>query len=151
MKVYSTNNKVYILDKSKGEVRNFAPTNRTFTAGSVSASDSQFKGGSDLAIDGNIYVAANSTILKYNSGKKVDFNLGVSGLSDSAKLFTQNDFTNLYILDNGNKRLIIVNKTGALVRTITSDQFTELKDFAVDEKGKAVYILNGSELLQVKI
>ncbi len=151
IKTYSTNNKVYVLDKAKGEVRNFTTANRTFTAGNVSATDDQFKDGSDLAIDGNIYVASNGTILKYNSGKKVDFSLGVSGLSDSTKLFTQNDFTNLYILDSGNKRLIIVNKTGALVRTMTSDQFTELKDFAVDEKGKAVYILNGSELLQVKI
>lgn len=150
MKTYSTNNKVYVLDKSKGEVRNFATANRTFTTGTVSAADEQFKSGSDLAIDGSIYVATNGTILKYNSGKKQDFSVGIADLSNTTKLYTQNDFTNLYILDSGNKRIVILDKKGALVKTMTSDQFTELKDFAVDEKAKIIYILNGSELLQVK-
>ncbi len=150
MKTYATNNKVYVLDKSKGEIRNFTTANRTFTSGTVSAQDDQFKSGSDLAIDGNIYVATSGTILKYNSGKKQDYSPGISGLSSTTKLFTQNDFTNLYILDSGNKRVVILNKTGALVKTLTSDQFTELKDFTVDEKAKIIYILNGSELLSVK-
>lgn len=150
MKTYATNNRVYILDKSTGEVKNFNTGNRTFTAGTVSAKDDAFKNGSDLAIDGNIYVATGGTILKYNSGAKQEFNIGISGLSGTTKLFTQNDFANLYVLDSGNKRVIILGKTGALVKTLNSDKFTELKDLAVDEKARSIYVLNGSELLEVK-
>ena len=149
IKTYSTNNKVYVLDKGAGEVKSFATTGRSFGAPSTSVKDGDLKTASDLAIDGNIYIATNGTILKFNSGAKQDFSPAVSNLSGSTKLYTQVDYSNIYVLDSGNKKIIILNKEGGLVKNLTSDKFTEPKDFAVDEKSKTIYLLNGSELLKV--
>ena len=55
-----------------------------------------------------------------------------------------------YGYDAGNKRIIILDKKGGLVGTLLSGQFFGMKDFAVDEKTKTIYILNGSSLLKVK-
>lgn len=148
IKTYTTNNRVYLIDKNAGEVKSFPTTNRSFGSPSVSIKDDSVKNASDLAIDGNIYLATGGTIVKFNSGAKQEFSPAVSDLSSSTKLYTQNDYQNIYILDSGNKKIIIINKQGSLVKNLTSDRFTEPKDFAVDEANKTIYILNGSELLK---
>lgn len=150
IKTYSTNNKVYFIDKSSGTVKSLGTSGRGFNGIGTAVTDDSIKSSSDLAIDGNIYIATNGTILKFNSGKKQDFSPAVSGLSSSTKLYTQVDYKYLYVLDSGNKKLNILNKDGSLLKTVTSDKFTDLKDFAVDEKNSTVYILNGTELLKVK-
>ncbi len=148
IKTYTTNNRAYVLDKGAGEVKSFPTTGRSFSAPSVSVKDDALKSASSIAIDGNIYIATGGTILKYNSGAKQDFSPAVTNLSNTAQLYTQTDYTNIYILDKGNKKIIILRKDGTLVTNLTSDKFTEPKDFAVDEAAKTIYILNGSELLK---
>ena len=102
-----------------------------------------------MAIDGSIYFVSNGTIFKYNSGAKQDFNLGVSALSDNTKIYTENGMTNLYVLDPGNRRILILDKTGSVIQTLTSGQFNDLKDFSVDEKNKSIFVLNNNQLLRV--
>ena len=150
VKTYSTNNKIYFIDKSSGEVKSLGTSGRGFNSPGSSVKDDAIKNASDLAIDGNIYIATNGTILKFNSGKKQDFTPSVSGLSSTAKLYTQTDYQRLYILDSGNNKIIILNKDGSVYKNITSDKFNTLKDFTVDEKNSTIYILNGTELLKVK-
>jgi hypothetical protein len=151
IKTYSTNNKVYFIDKSSGQVKSLSTSGRGFNGLGTAVNDDAVKSASDLAIDGNIYIASGGTILKFNSGDKQDFSPAVSGLSNSTKLYTQTDFQRLYILDSGNKKLSILNKDGSLFKNITSDKFTDPKDFSVDEKNNIIYILNGTELLKVEI
>lgn len=143
------NGKAYILDRANKKVMKYTVGDSAISTPSASLSDiSEIANASDMTIDGNIYIAANGTITKYNSGAKQEFTLGVSSLSDSTKIYTENGFTNLYVLDPGNKRILILDKTGAVVQTLTSSQFNDLKDFTVDEKGKAIYILNNNQLLK---
>ena len=94
-------------------------------------------------------IATNGTILKYNSGVKVDFPIGISGMGDKTKIYTNADVTNLYVLDPTGKRIVILNKSGAIIQTLTSSQFNDLKDFAVDETSKIIYVLNNNQLLKV--
>lgn len=144
------NSKAYILDRGGKKVMKYSVSDTAISSPTASLSNiNEIGNASDMTIDGNIYIAEGGTILKFNSGAKQDFNLGVSGLSDSTKLYTENGFTNLYVLDPGNKRIFILNKTGAVVQTLTSGQFNDLKDFTVDEKGKAIYVLNNNQLLKV--
>ncbi len=152
MRLYPTNNRVYIIDRANRQVISFAATETAFSKPTVSISAvPELASASDLAIDGSIYIATGGTILKFNSGARQEFTPGVTSLSDTTKLYTQPDFTNLYVLDKGNKRVVILSKSGSLVKTITSDQFNDLKDFSVDEKGKTIYILNNTSLLSIGI
>lgn len=144
------NGKAYILDRGSKKVMRYTVSDTAISAPTTSLSDiSELGNASDMAIDGNIYIASSGAILKYNSGAKQEFNLGVSSLSDNTKIYTENGFTNLYVLDPGNRRILILDKTGAVVQTLTSGQFNDLKDFSVDEKSKIIYVLNNNQLLKV--
>ena len=45
--------------------------------------------------------------------------------------------------------VLVLSKKGSVIMTLTSPDFTDLKDFEVDEKNKTIFILNGSSLLKV--
>lgn len=150
MKTYSVNNRVYIADKSSGQIKSYATTGRTFGSQTTSVTDESIKSAADLAIDGNIYVLSGGTIHKFNSGAKQQFSPAITDFSDAGKLYTQTNYQYIYVLDPGAKRIVILDKDGNMVETLTSDQFTDMRDFAVDESTRTIYVLNGSELLKVK-
>ena len=146
------NNKAYLLDRAGKKVMKYTVGDSSFSQPTASLENvSEISKASDMAIDGNIYIAGNGTIVKYNSGTKQEFNLGLSNLPDNTKLYTENSFTNLYVLDPAGKRVVVLSKDGAVVRTLNSSRFNDLKDFYVDEKGKAVYVLNNNQLLKVSL
>ena len=98
------NNRAYLLDRGGKRVMRYTMGASNFSEPTVSISNiSEATSASDLAIDGSIYIAAGGTILKYNSGTKQDFNVGVSNLGNTTKLYTENGFTNLYVLDPAGK------------------------------------------------
>jgi hypothetical protein len=157
LRTYPVNSKVYVIDKSAKKITNFTMAPQGLSKPTVSVQDDRLGGATDLAIDGNIFVAlSDGNILKFQSGKQQDFNLSLSApLSNHVKLYTQNDFIYLYVLDRDNKQILVLNKTGAnagsLFATYISDQFTNLKDFTVDEKNKTIFVLDGTNLLKFSV
>lgn len=150
IKTYPTNNRVYVMDKAAGQVRSYTTTGRTFGGRVTSVTDDIIKTAADLAIDGNIYILSGGTIHKYNSGSKQPFSPAVTNFSDAGKIYTEINFQYIYVLDPGQKRIVVLNKDGGMIKTLTSDRFTDLRDFTVDEGSRTIYILNGSELLSAK-
>lgn len=148
---YPTNRRVYTIDKAGDRVVSFLTSDRAFSQPLASIQNvGDLAGASDLAIDGNIYILIGGSINKYNSGQPQDFRPSLpSPLSGAAQAYTESGYQNIYILDSDNKRVLILNKNGELVATLVSPEFTNLKDFAVDERGKAIFILNDSSLLKV--
>ncbi len=148
-KIYPTNSRAYLIDKSTKQIISFALTDKDITKPVISVNANELANASDLAIDGGIYVTTNGTILKYLSGAAVPFTPALpSKLSDSAKIYTQADFKNIYVLDPGNKRIIILDKKGALVSNLNNSQFSTAKDFSIDEKSKTIYLLADGQLLK---
>lgn len=157
LKAYPVNSKVYVIDRSAKKITNFAVAPQGITNPTVSVENDQLGIATDLAIDGNIFVMlSDGNILKFQSGKQLDFKLSLSSpLSTHVKLYTQNDFSYLYVLDRDNKQILVLKKTGdeagSVVATYISDQFNNLKDFTVDEKNKTIFVLNGNDLLKFSI
>ncbi len=144
------NGKAYLLDRAGRKVMKYTIGDSAISTPTASIVNvPEVANASDMAIDGNIYIASGGTILKYNTGEKQEFNVGVSNLPDNTKIYTENGFTNLYVLDPAGKRIVVLNQTGAVVQTLTSSQFNDLKDFYVDESAKAIYVLNNNQLLKV--
>jgi hypothetical protein len=151
LKFYPTNNRVYSVDKANGRIVSYLTSDKGLSQPVISVPNTpDLKEASDLAIDGNIYVATKGTILKFLSGKQQAFTPALpSALSNAAKLYTQLDYTNIYVLDGGNNRILILNKQGGLVGTLISPQFSHLQDFTVDEKTKTIFILQDGALLKL--
>ncbi|MBI4054250.1 MAG: hypothetical protein HY397_02890 [Candidatus Doudnabacteria bacterium] len=106
----------------------------------------------DLAIDGNIYVLANQTLIKFTRGQKQNFSAPQlkEGLENATKIFTNQNLDWLYIVDPTHTRVVILNKQGGLVSQLVSERFHELKDIFVDEKNKTMYGIVGNELVKFK-
>lgn len=117
------------------------------------------EGAINLAIDGNIFILKNNgEILKYFKGKKENFSLqGVEpALASPTAFFTDADAKYLYILEPLNKRILVFEKECKdakcqLLAQYTSENFNDMRDFAVDETNKIIYVLNGNEIFKIDI
>jgi DNA-binding beta-propeller fold protein YncE len=89
-------------------------------------------------------------VSKYLAGKPAEYNMPFlfQSFSGQGRLETRPDFENVYILDKGNKRVIITDKKGNLIKTLVSGTFTKPEDFSVDEKNRVIYLLDDSQLLK---
>lgn len=150
---YPTNSRLYLVDKKSGAIVNFAYGKSGVSKPVVAVRDSKLADAIDLTIDSSIYVLTKEEVLKYQAGKPVEFSIkGLSTpFSGTGKIFTQKDFNYVYLLDSGNNRILILNKKGGLINSLKSNQFTNLKDFSVDESGKVIYVLNEGVLLKVSL
>jgi hypothetical protein len=106
-----------------------------------------------FAVDGSVYVVrANNSIAEYSAGKQK--NSSVPSLypqqGSFAKIWTDAETPHLYVLDPSQKRLIILDKKSlSLVQQITSEKFSDLKDFAVMPAKKMIFFLNGTTVFGV--
>ena len=93
-------------------------------------------------------------IIKLYEGKRANFNLSEIrpklSLKKAGKIFTNDELDNLYLLDEDTQRIIILDKTGELIQQFTSNNFNELKDFAVSDKEDKIWVLNGSKIFEIE-
>ncbi|MDD5415431.1 MAG: hypothetical protein PHE48_00320 [Candidatus Daviesbacteria bacterium] len=102
-----------------------------------------------MQIESSVYVLKNGgEILRFTKGNKDNFSYSglPSGVKDPKSIFTSSDTDNLYLLDSGNSRLLILTKTGSYKGQITGAKFGVATDLVVDEKNKKVYLIEGSKI-----
>lgn len=151
--LYPTNSRVYIVNKQAGQIISFLIAGSSISKPVVAVNDPALKSAESLAIDGAVYVLTGTGINKYQNGKLAEFKWPflIKPFSGKGKIYTEKDFTNIYVLDIGNNRILIMDKKGNLTSTLQSDQFTKMADFQVDEKNKVIYMLNDGSLLKVTL
>lgn len=151
---YNTN--MYVLDKDSNQVLKFlnngsAYTKSDYLAASVKA---DFSKAVSITIDNNIYVLySDGSIDKYFKGNSVDFALkGLDkALLNPIKIYSTPDFDNIYILDKGNSRIVVVDKTGAYKAQYSSPIIKNAKDFEVLESDKKIYVLSGGKIYKLTL
>lgn len=107
----------------------------------------------DMAVDGAIWtLSSNGAIAKFFKGVRENFTATIAPpLKKPARLFTDLDLKYLYILDTGTNRVVILNKdTGAIATQFTAQEFAGLKDFAVNESVRTIYLLDKNGIFEVK-
>ncbi len=144
---YPTGNKLYSINKSTGQIISYSATD-TIQKPSIWITSETLKSASSIAIDGSIYAYTSDGIHKYTSGKASEFipTELFTPLSGKGKILTQKDFTNIYVLDSGNHRVVIFNKKAELLNTIKLDDKTTFKDIYVDEKNKTIFLLGDGKM-----
>ncbi len=148
------NNKLYLLDKQKNQIYRFNERGAGFAAAAEWMKETaDFSNAAGISIDGRIYVLlSDGRLLKYLRGKKENFTLDAvePAIEQAAKVFVSKELEYIYILEPSKQRLVIFNKNGDFLMQYQSGQFTDLKDFAVDEQAKKIYFLNGSSVYEVE-
>lgn len=153
----SYNQNLYFIDNGVGKITKYPHLGGTSWAlPQMWLSDGSKKpaGAVSLAFDKNAWVLnGDGTIDKYYTGKlektlEPNYYPPAAGL---AKIHTSIDLGHLYLLDTADKRIIILNKEGELVKQIKSERFTELLDFAVSKDGKTLWLLDGLKLYDIPL
>lgn len=107
-----------------------------------------------IAIDGSIWVLGkDGSILKFTKGKQDSFTLSGldTALSSPTRIVTSVDMDNIYILDNGNGRIVKADKTGKFIKSYATTLLKKATQMVVDEKaGKATFLLSGN-LYQISL
>ena len=125
---------------------------------SVWGQSSDFEGAKSMAIAINIYLlTSNDNVVSYLSGEK-DATFTVSGLdtglSNAKQLVADLDFTNIYIVDAGNNRVVVLNKEGELVgqiKHISSNVWSDIKAIGVSRNEQTLYVVAGTKIYKVDL
>lgn len=154
--IYGFASNVYLLDAAS-KIWKYVPTSdgysdkRAYLSKEVKA---DFEGALRMQIESSVYVLkSGGEILRFTKGDKDNFSYSglPSGVKDPKSIFVSSDTEELYILDSGNSRLLILTKTGIYKGQITGPKFAEASDLVVDEVGKKVYLLDGSKIYSVDL
>ena len=150
---YPVNNRVYLIDKSTKQIISFAVGTDISKPVVVSKESGDLENAIDLAIDGSVYVLKTNGISKYQAGKLANFKLPelLTPFSGKGHIATEVNWKYIYVLDSGNNRVLVIDKKGNLISSLKSPNFTNLKDFLVDENNKIILLLNESSLLKVTL
>jgi hypothetical protein len=157
LKVFLGN--IYLLLPSQGMILKSVPVGRAYSVPrNWFESAASLDSASSMAIDGFIYVLTRGgEIKKFEQGVLAgDFK--VKGLdkpfSNPSKIFTTSDSEYLYVLDSGNKRVVLIRKTGFYDSQYVYEgksAFKETKDLFVDEDAGLIYLLDGSKIFKIPL
>lgn len=166
--IYGFGGNIYLLDKGNPPVGamiwKYLPVRQAGLATADGYSDKReylsknvkgdFADSLRMQIESSVYILKkDGSMLRFTRGDKDNFSYGGldKGVKDPKSFFVSSDTDNLYLLDSGNSRVLILNKTGGYKGTISGEKLAQISDLAVDEKGKKVYLLDGSKIYQVDL
>lgn len=142
---------IYLLDSLQNQIWKYLPI-----ASGYSDKQEYFEGGNTeiagskrMHIDSSIWVLEDGKIKKFTSGVIDSFfpNISDKPLGEVAAFYLSDRTDNIYILDKGNLRIVILSKKGDYQGQYYSDKFKDIKDIAVSESAKKVYLLNSQQIL----
>lgn len=145
---------LYLLDKDNGAIYKYQGaqgSRRNYLASDVKP---DFSNAVAMAIDGAIWVQfLDGRVSKFVQGAPQAFSIdGLDiPLNNPAGLFTDDETEHLYILDQGNKRVVVVKKDGTYSSQYQWDGIQETTDLVVSEKEKKILLLSGSRIFAIEI
>lgn len=148
---------LYFLDPAAGELAKYAPVLKGY-AGKIN----WFKETVDLseviglATDGDMYLLfKNGTLKKYTLGRAADYFIqGLDKpLSDPRGLYTSPDLNDLFVVDDGGKRIVILSKDGVFVRQLvfSAGGPAAPSRLWVDDATPVLYLLDGTKVFRVDL
>lgn len=105
-----------------------------------------------LAIDGSVWILTRTgKVVKYTRGSPDA--LEISGLDvpldGPTSIYTDAESEGVYILDQGNKRVVVINKSGEYQAQYRWEGLGRVSDMVVSEKEKKILLLEGSMIYEM--
>lgn len=148
--------RLYLYDSAAKNIFGYTKTLRGYTGGTAWITDNSFPKESVVSfdVDGNIYTLhSDGAIRKLLKGKLVTFAADVVDppLAGATKLSKSEDLSRIYILDVANRRVVIFDEAGKLIRQLFIDVAQQLSDMAVNPDEKTIYVLDGTRVLAISL
>lgn len=140
---------LYIIDPQANQIYRYPRAEGGFGERQVwLKAGSDIKDSKSFAINEDIFAASSNQIAAWLQGRKdekTNFENPTVSLAID-KIFTAPDFEGVYILDNKNRRIVRYSKEGKITAQYFDEQISGIRDLAVDEKNKTIYLLKNDNL-----
>ncbi len=146
------NGNIYLLDQGKDEVWKYLSTESGF-----GGKNSYFQSGqsidlsqiNSLAIDGSIYLAGDSVMIKYTSGLRDGFKINLpDDKVNIKKIFTSKNLEKVYGWDKDKSTVYVMGKNGDYQEQVNSTILSQASDIIVYKN--SIYILQGSKIYKIE-
>ena len=145
---------IYVLDKEDTLLK-FTPSGDEYVKNDYFSENApDLSNSTAMAIDGSIFVLNNDgTILKFTKGAKDDFSItGIDKpMSSPTRILTSEDLDNIYILDNNNNRVVVLDKSGKFVKAYSASIMKNARDIDVSEVDKKILVLSDGKIYKIDI
>lgn len=105
-----------------------------------------------IATDGNIWILTRDNKIDRYYGGLYEATVEPQifpYLKKPTKIWVASNLPYLYILEPAQKRIIVLTKSGQVVKQYQSEFFDDLNDFGVSKEGNAIYLLNGMKVYKI--
>ncbi|RLE10373.1 MAG: hypothetical protein DRJ06_01255 [Candidatus Aminicenantes bacterium] len=143
---------VYFLEPKSGEIIKQSLLSKNKKGFWLASGTKKAVSARSISVDGSIWVLTKENeIDRYYRGRlKQTLKPKIfPELENLTKIWTCSSLPYIYCLEPDKKRLIVLDKKGKIVKQYQSEKFNNLLDFAVSEKEKTIYLLNGSEVFNI--
>ncbi|HUD09667.1 MAG TPA: hypothetical protein VMR77_02615 [Patescibacteria group bacterium] len=146
---------LYILDKSQNQILKYVNSDSGFVkANYFSSTSPDLSKAVSIAIDSSIYVlTSDGNISKFTKGSSDTFTIAGldTPLANPTRIYTNLNDDNVYVLDNGNQRIAVFDKSGNYKNQYQAAILKNAKDFEVLEQDKKIYVLSGGKTYEIDL
>lgn len=114
-------------------------------------SEISFENITGMAIDGNLYLTNENSVIKLFNRKTQDFKLSKDENSSIDEIFAGTDLNFIYILDNKNGELDKYDKDGNKQSFVSNQELTKATKLWIDEKNSIAYFTTNLGLFRINI
>jgi hypothetical protein len=148
---------LYVLDSGKGRIWKYVATETGFTERREYLNPDtipDLSRATSMAIDGSVWVAtADGKILRFSQGKEQTY--VVAGLDQpfgsNIRLFTNDAQEHVYVLDPGNRRVVVLDKDGFYQAQYMWEEPFAPTDIAASEAHKLILLLADGKIYSVPL
>ena len=147
---------LYLLDSQNHAIWKYISTDFGFSARSSYLNPDvrvNFASAGALVIDGSVWVATDTEILKFTRGLGEDFSF--KGISDSIQnvtnFFTSDNDKYLYILDKPLSRIVVFDKDGVYQSQYQWDDLKTSDGIIASESEKKIFVMIGSKIYAIDL
>jgi hypothetical protein len=146
----------YVLDKKANQIIKFTKADTNYgKTNYFAATPPDLSKAVSLAIDGSIWIVfADGSVKQFTKGQQEQFSLQKldKPFMNPTRIVTSVDMDNVYILDNGNSRIVAVKKEdGTVVGQYAASELKNAKDIDVDEKNKKIFVLINNKIFSIPL
>lgn len=142
------NNNLYLLDVINNQI---VKCPKLESCQSWLQEKNNLSSASSLAIDGSVFVLyPDNTIVNFNGDRENVLKPEIKPFSNGfEKIVTDYGFESIYLLDKEQKRIVIIDKKGNLIKQYFSPVFEDIKDVQISPDEKFIYILSEDKIYQI--
>lgn len=153
--IFVYNQKLYSIDKSSSQIYKHNETQTGYDKGALWLKQNvDLSDAVDLAIDSNLYILKlNGELLKFSGGIQDEFSIKMIDpkMEEPTQMWTYSDVDEIFILEPKQKRIVIIDKGGTLIKQYTSLEWQNPTNMSVDIENKKLYVVDNGKIYRIDL